>query len=343
MGTTYTIAAMGWRHSAATALNVTGVARLIEAWYGRSRLTVLAYHRIVDHTASGFVGFAGNVSASPEAFAAQMDLVGRRFNPVSIGDVAESLDGGRLPDRPLLVTFDDGYRDNHDHALSILADRSIPAVVFLAADHVGSVEPFWWDLVAWAFQTSRRSGGHLPLLGNRTWDDPHRIAAEWIRDAKQCDERGKQEAVVALTGILETPHAGSTFAEAHLTWDHVRAMQRRGIDFGAHTCSHPILTRVDRDRAGREITESVTKVGRETGVMPVGFAYPNGLEGDYDESTVAMLADAGIRLGFTLSPGPVRRRELVDNPLEIPRVYVHHTDTTAALAVKASGALRLLR
>ena len=153
---------MRWRNLAIRAFRGVGGLRIVGGWFGRHRLTVLAYHRVVDHTASGFLGFVQNASASPESFAEQMRVVAAEYNPVSINDVADAVEGRPLPDRALLVTFDDGYRDNHDLALPTLTEYSIPAVVFLATDHIGSDDPFWWDRVAWMFETKGPGEAKLP-------------------------------------------------------------------------------------------------------------------------------------------------------------------------------------
>ena len=147
--------AMRWRRLAISAFRAVGGLRIVGRWFGRDRLAVLAYHRVVDHAASGFVGFVQNASASPESFAEQMRLVAAKYNPISISDVTDAVDGRLLPDRALLVTFDDGYRDNYDVALPTLTEYSIPAVVFLATNHIGSDDPFWW--------ASRRSARRMTL------------------------------------------------------------------------------------------------------------------------------------------------------------------------------------
>jgi hypothetical protein len=102
------------------------------ALFGGRRLTVLAYHRVADPGHPGLDGYRRNVSATPEGFAHQMDYAAERFLPVSLEQVEAALDGGpRLPRRPLLVTFDDGYRDNLTTAWPVL--RAISARISLVA------------------------------------------------------------------------------------------------------------------------------------------------------------------------------------------------------------------
>lgn len=335
---------MGWRRAAIAAFHGIGGTRIVRRWFGRHRLTVLAYHRVTDHTRPGFKGFAGNVSASQTRFAEQMRWAARHLNPIAMRDVAAAIDGGdALPERPLVVTFDDGYRDNLTEALPILEDLEIPATVFLAIDHIGSTVPFWWDRAAWIFDAADDVDRPIPVVGKAANGSSRgEMATQWIDAVKTLPDGAMRDAVDELAAALEVDVDDWTFESMHLDWDDVRMMSDRGVDFGAHTCRHPILTRVDPDDAVEEISRSVRRVGFEVGEAPTAFAYPNGLEADFDERVVDAVADAGVPLGFTLLPGPARQREYRSAPLTIPRVYVHHHDDLARFAAKVSGVPRIL-
>jgi peptidoglycan/xylan/chitin deacetylase (PgdA/CDA1 family) len=63
---------------------------------------------------------------------------------------------------------------------------------------------------------------------------------------------------------------------AMLSWSQIREMQRWGIDFGAHTLTHPDLTRLPLDRAQAEVCESKAII-EDALAAPVNcFAYPDG-------------------------------------------------------------------
>jgi peptidoglycan/xylan/chitin deacetylase (PgdA/CDA1 family) len=329
---------MGWRGRLVNAFDRVGGTRALGRWFGRDRLTVLAYHRVADPHEPGFTGFIGNVSAIPDAFASQMAWVARNGNPVALADVVRALDGDRLPERPVLVTFDDGYLDNLDIASPILRERSIPAVIFLATDHVGTGSGFWWDRVAIALTAAERRPEHLPVIGAVEWGNPHRVARVWIEAAKRIGDDAKRDAIAELEAML-----GGTRPQppATLDWDQVRVMQASGVSFGAHTRTHPVLTSLAPDAAAREIIESLDRVAAETGTEVVSFAYPNGLAGDFDDGHTQVLGAAGVRIAFTLLPGPARWSEVVADPLRVRRVYVHHRDDAGRFAANAVGLGRL--
>lgn len=333
---------VGWKHTALSAVRRIGGLRLVEALYGRSRLTVLAYHRVADPDGEEFVGFRGNVSATPAEFEQQMSWVADRMTPVGIDRVAASLSGADLPDRAVLVTFDDGYRDNLTAATPILEAHGVPATIFLATGHIGTSEPFWWDRVAWRFATSPLREADLPLVGRRSWDDPDRMSSEWITAAKTRPEDDKRAAVARLDEVLGGGPAAAAFGSTLLSWDEVAGMLDRGWSVGAHTCTHPILTRVPTETVATEVGDSVGRVAEATGSPVLGFAYPNGQRDDFDATAREAVAAADVPLAFSLVPGPARPAEVRNDPLAIRRVYVHHGDDPVRFAAKTAGVPRLV-
>lgn len=331
---------MGWKHTALQGIRSIGGLRVIEAVYGASRLTVLAYHRVADPSAPEFRGFRGNVSATPEAFAAQMEWVAERMHAVTLEQVAAALDGEPLPARPVLVTFDDGYHDNLTAAAPILAACEVPATLFVATDHVSTGDAFWWDRVAVWFEARGPGSMSLPILGPRSWTASDAIASEWIEAAKLLDHERKEAAVEELRDALggdAEPGAGGL-----LSWSEVRALHAAGWSIGAHTCSHAILTRLPAERVAAEVRDSVERVRAEVGGAVLGFAYPNGQPGDFDGTARAAVAAAGVPLAFSLVPGPARAAEFRADPLGVRRVYVHHGDDDVRFAAKVAGVPRLL-
>jgi peptidoglycan/xylan/chitin deacetylase (PgdA/CDA1 family) len=338
---------MGLQRALASAAHRGGLFPAAGALFGSRRLTVLAYHRVADPGDPGFGGYCRNVSATPEAFREQMDYAAAHFHPVSLEQVAAALDGGpRLPVHPLLVTFDDGYRDNLTAALPVLRERGIPMALFLATGFVGRECPFPWDLAAWCFRHTARSGAKLPVVGERSWattGQREEIVGCWLEALKRVPEAAREEAMAALPECLGVEVPTGAFSGLCLSWGEVRAMAAEGVAFGAHTERHPILTRVPAERARGELAGSKQCLEDELGTPVTAFAYPNGGRGDLDASTARLLAETGFRLGFTLLPGPERWRSARRSPFTLRRVYVHHGDYLARFAAKVYGLPRLLR
>lgn len=330
---------MAWKRTILDGARRSGAFDLVGRAFGADRLIALAYHRVIDHTGPGFVGFAGNVSATPSEFADQMAWVADRFSVVSLDDVAAAAAGASLPDRAVLITFDDGYQDNLDNALPVLRRLGLSAALFVATDHVGTGKAFWWDRVAAFFVHRAGEEVDLPILGQARWDaaDAQSLAARWIAAAKRIPHDEMRAAVTTLTEGTDAADIGGLV----MSWDGAREMASHGVAIGGHTHTHPILTRVPIETAREEINRSRADVGREIGAAAIGFAYPNGGTGDFDDTVVRAVGEAGYPVAFTLLPGPTRRREIVADPLTIRRVYVHHGDGLSRLAGKMAGVPRL--
>lgn len=310
------------------------------AW-GRPWLTILTYHRITDPHAPGFDTFIPNVSATPQGFAAQMDFIQQHFRVVSVGEVLAWLRGGQLlPLNPALITFDDGYYDNFQYAFPILQQRRLPAVIYLATDYINSATPFYWDLIAYSFYHTTQTGADLPLIGPQQWSNVAGRTAVmrlWIDRLKTIPDQEKWSLVRQLPQILGVTVPAAAFAGLHLTWDNVRCMVAAGIDMGAHTQSHPILTRVSLEQARSEVVGSKAKIEAELGRPITTFAFPNGQPPDFNPELQAMLRQVGFEAAFTLRPGPTSLHEVRHTPLAIRRVAISHKDNLFRFAAKVLG------
>jgi peptidoglycan/xylan/chitin deacetylase (PgdA/CDA1 family)/glycosyltransferase involved in cell wall biosynthesis len=113
---------------------------------------VLAYHSISSLAGDRILREYG---VPPERFAHQLDrLLSTGWNFVDLDRFLDALAGvGSLPERAVLLTFDDAYADLLDAALPILSKRKLPAVVFAVADRIGGTNDW-----------RRREATELPLL-----------------------------------------------------------------------------------------------------------------------------------------------------------------------------------
>jgi peptidoglycan/xylan/chitin deacetylase (PgdA/CDA1 family) len=334
---------MGWKRSAADLARRTGAIRAVGARYGKRRLTVVGYHRIADADDPDLKGFAGNVSAAPEAFADQLDWLGRHFEVVGLEDVLGWLvDGAHLPDRAALITFDDGYHDNLDVAAPLLATRGMPATLFLTTGPTDGGPALYWDRVASVFAGTEPGEADLPVLGHRTWGtapDRCRTVHDFVYATKWLPP---EERTVALDRLEEAVgrDASEHIPGLYLDWDGVRSL--RGWAIGSHTVRHPVLTSIPAPEAAGEIAVSAGRITEETGRPVRSLAYPNGLTGDFDDGTAAAARSAGIDIAFTLRPGPARLAEVRADPLAVRRVCIGFRDGPGTFAAKAMGAFRML-
>lgn len=308
-------------------------------------LTVLNYHRINNAFREDFDTFRPNVSATSSDFATQMDHVSRKYNVISAAELAAFIKGRhQLPAHAAIITFDDGYYDNYASAYPILKARNLPAIIFLATDFIGSCKPFFWDLIAYCFFHTKKEQAQLPLLGVQSWAD--RTAGEVVMQRlievlKKISDTEKQKVIDQLPQILGVDLSDDSFKNIMMSWSDVKELSANGIELGAHTASHPILTRISLDNTSGELSKSKKRIEEEIGKPILSFAYPNGQSSDFNNEVVDRVQKAGFEIAFTLLPGPTRRITVIKNPLTIRRIFLSYTDSFPRFAAKMTGMDRI--
>lgn len=295
---------------------------------GPRDVAILTYHRVDEPGARPHL-HPGLISATPDAFEAQLLELTRRANPIGIDDLRAAMRGDRpLPDRPVLVTFDDAYEDFAELAWPRLRRLGIPATLFVPTAYPG--EPgrrFWWDRLSHALRTTDRStfevGGVIDHLDGET----ARLAT--FRRLRTLIKATPHQAAMALIDTwcadLGLPDAPSGV----LDWDALRTLAAEGVTIAPHSRTHPLLTRVDPDALAAEIDGSRSDLEREVGPVPPVFAYPSGA---HDDTVVRAVDRLGFELAFTTVRGLVDLRRPV--PLRLRRINVGTGTSLGALRLQ---------
>jgi peptidoglycan/xylan/chitin deacetylase (PgdA/CDA1 family) len=309
------------RHVGALAESLVGAAWMrwlmtLPLWRGA---LVLAYHRVLED-ASDTPFDPGVVSATPGALDAQLQLITRHFEVVSPG----ALEADGTAGRRVVLTFDDGYRDNYELAFPVLRRHGVPATFFLATGFIDRPKVPWWDELAWMVRTSPRDvlqagawlRGPLVLEGDR------RAAIDELTRTFKALPAARTEEFLDFCG--EAAGTGRSDAgggaDLWMTWQMAAELRDAGMVIGGHTARHPVLGRADEATQRREIEECRRRLQEELGVSMRYFAYPVGLPGSFDATTRRLLGHAGVTLAFSLHGGYVRRRPL--DPYDVPRASV---------------------
>jgi peptidoglycan/xylan/chitin deacetylase (PgdA/CDA1 family) len=267
------------------------------------RLVVVNYHRVLARPDP-------MLDSEPDvaAFRWQMELLARSFNVLPLHEALQLLDAGRLPPRAVCITFDDGYRSIHDLALPILKEYGLPATIFVTSGYLGD-RNMWNDRIIEAVQTLPAGQLDLSELGLGAY------SLSSLDDRKstlgRLTEESKYLIPAARNGLIARLEALVGDALAHglmLTPDMVVNLDREGIEIGAHTVTHPILTSLDDGSAKTEIIGSKEELETLLGKPVRLFAYPNGKVGmDFNDTHVAMVRASGYAAAFTTAIGPVTR------------------------------------
>jgi peptidoglycan/xylan/chitin deacetylase (PgdA/CDA1 family) len=287
-------------------------------------LPILAYHRVLDEPAGLFPFDEQVVSATPGDFRNQMRFVRDNFEVVSFDDLHRFETAGRpWPRRALIITFDDGYRDNYTNAFPILKELGLKATIFLATGHIGSGKPFWWDSVAFLVKNTRLTeiplptGPRLPSLnGNQSRREAIDILLGWLKKAPEAE---KNRLLAALPAILKVEVPAKLVRGTHLNWDEVREMSREGIEFGSHTVTHPVLANVSEKQLEIELSQSKRTIEARIGKEVLAFAYPVGGR-SFVRRTQEAVSRCGYRFAVSYLCGIAR--QMIGDRFALPRIHV---------------------
>lgn len=275
-------------------------------------LRVLAYHRVLSQLDETRYSFdAELVSARREEFDWQMAYVARHFHPVSCAQVADAINSGTaLPKRAVMVTFDDGFRDNYEVAFPVLRSHGVPALFFVSTGYIDSQEPFWFDWIVHVFLQTAESRVRLDAIDQTielgaTPQTRRAAALQLLRTLKRAPETKRLQVVEQLRQLTKVVMSPEALAQsAPMTWDHVREMSHAGMEFGSHTVSHPILSTIaDPALLRRELEDSKARLESETGRPVIAIAYPVGGPNAVNDEVLAATGQAGYRIAFTYQPG----------------------------------------
>ena len=238
-------------------------------------VAVLCYHGVLDDgVAEGPIPFQ-YLHIPVSTFDAHCRVIRECCDPISLDDWRTALHGGTpLPKRPVLVTFDDGYRSVLTKGAPILQQYGLPAAVFVCTGPMDTRRALWFDEVG-----QRDGEDAVEALKSRDYDAWKNAWAAG-QPLDECDPR------------------------ALLTSSELGALARvDGIEIGGHTVNHPILARAPRDVQREEIEGNLRAIAQWTGKRPRAFAYPNGRPGiDYNAVTIELLREAGVDVAFTTQP-----------------------------------------
>lgn len=269
-------------------------------WNG---VLVLGYHRIFDGRPSKF--HPGLYSATVEEFDWQLKLLARRFDLIGPHDVPAAAESRG---RSILLTFDDGYRDNYELAFPLLRRHRLRATFFLTTGFLDRPRVPWWDELAWMVQTSRQE----VLAGQQWWSGELRLAPgiqrkaiNFLNGVYGSLPGNRTEAFLDFCGAeAGTGRCDPTMgADLWMTWAMAAEMREAGMSIGGHTVNHPVLARLTPDEQRAEIADCRRRIEQQLGIRMHAFAYPLGLPGTFDEHTRAFLEREGVSVAFSFSGG----------------------------------------
>ncbi|MBU4009416.1 MAG: polysaccharide deacetylase family protein [Proteobacteria bacterium] len=212
---------------------------------------------------------------------------------------------GNLPRNAIVITFDDGYRDNYTNAMPVLKKYKVSATLFLSTGPPDDSKLLWHDLMFNAFSETKVS--EWRFMKKRYWlsniQSAKLAVTTFAKYIKKLDETERDSAIYQLYRDLAIDPKENKNETTMLTWDEVKVMADNGIEIGSHTVNHPILSRLTYGQQFMEISGAIKRIEEKTGIRPKVFAYPNGRLEDFNNDTLSILKRCGIRSAFTTEVG----------------------------------------
>lgn len=304
--------AKGWKKAVEGLLSRSGAAALAER-RRRPQTVILAYHNIVPSGERAVGDPSLHIDQSD--FGDHLDWLLERRRIVALEDAMRERDAGAPPDAAeIVITFDDAYRGTMTAGLEELSRRGLPSTVFVPPGLLGS-EGFWWDRLA--------SAGGRPLD-----PDVRRHALEGLT--------GRTPEVLAWAraeglAIGDVPDHARPVTEEELV-----SSLTTGTTLGAHTWTHPNLTRLDEDDVRRELGASRDWLRERTDRYRSWLAYPYGMVDDACQAVSEDLFDGAL---LVTGGAAVVKGSPVGPSHRVPRINVPRGLSLDGLALRLAGIL----
>ena len=236
----------------------------------------------------------------------------KRYSFISLKHYSEILNGvrGDCPSHPIILTIDDGYWDNYTYAYPILKKYSVPATIFLTTDFISKNVWLWSNKLEFILKKSQCKLFSFPL-GQQMFEFDvsdfggwHRAQLAIFKYCRTIDDEKRGNLLYDLSRHLGVHVPAQTQGDFRpLSWSEIMEMGKHRIDFGSHTLSHRILSRLSYQDLQQEITLSKQILESHINRKVDLFCYPGGGYDDFDERAIECLKNAGYSCALTTVAG----------------------------------------
>jgi len=246
---------------------------------------------------------------------------------VSLDEAYERILDADADRRFVVLTFDDGYRDNRVHAWPILERHNAPATLYLPSSFADGTGALWWVELERAIARQDTivldMGGELRRFDTSTdagKDEAFATIYWWLR---ALPDEGELRRICRDLAVAAGVDVESICAELCMGWDEIAEFAAEPlITIGSHTDSHIMLAKASAAVAREEMALGARKIEERLGARPIHFSYPVGDPGSAGPREFAIARELGFATGVTTRPG-VLFSEHRDHLASLPRISVN--------------------
>jgi len=263
-----------------------GVPKLIRELICRNKVTIIYYH-----------------NPKPNIFKKHIEYLSRNFVFISLNRLINAIrnkDWSKIPPKSLIITFDDGYKENYN-LIEIFKKYNIYPTIYLCSHIINTNRSFWWKT---GFPNSQK--------------------------LKYYDNNRRLKALTYVTGY--EPKLDGSKRQA-LNLKELSSMLRY-VDFQSHSRFHPILTTCDDKECKKEIEKSKDYLGKLLNKKIEHFSYPNG---DYNAREIEYLKNSGYISARTIDVG---WNDVNSDPYRLKAMGIEDNASINMLSVQVCGIFR---
>lgn len=301
---------------------------------------VINYHGLVPAEYKNLDPFLDGNLLHPENFRRQLRYLKQHYRILHPREFRASLENGSpLPARSIMITCDDGLLNTLTGMLPILRDEDLPCLFFVTGASCGPKPVMLWYEELYRIMRA----GFLPESLQLPSPQPHSTAsqgfpARWwnmVRAASKlsANERGEwMTRVRQAAGIdhaLQPETRWRLLNPAELT-----RLSGAGMEIGAHTVNHPVLSLCRDAEAWHEIKDCKAQLELAVGREVWAFAYPFGNAETVGEREIGLARRAGYDCAFL---NVERWNGASANRFAWPRIHVSLSTTLPEFAAHLSG------
>lgn len=283
----------------------------------RNKTIILMYHRVIKNPNNLIYDSAMYVT--PNTLEMHIRELKNYFEFIPMDSLT---DHSKIGKARCIVTFDDGWKDNYQHAFPLLKKNKIPASIFLTINLIGKRDHFWFHKVALLLNTaiSNSMQNEFAIYMSEKLGLKHVsfLNEDYLIEISAALKNKTPDAIESFIDNASKDMNLTLDSESELlNWNEISEMSGSGISFGSHTMNHAILTKVDDRALHNEIFESYKLLKERNINFSNYFCYPNG---NYNSKVIGVVEQAGHSGAITAELG-VNDRET--NRFSLKRVGLH--------------------
>lgn len=261
----------------------------------KPKLLILVYHRILPQVKFNPL----YTIISLEAFIKQIDILARKYPVISLRDAINQCQSGLAKSKTQVVlTFDDGYRDNYEIVFPILKQKGLAATFFLVTDYIDSNRPLWdWEIITIVNNDKTINCVRIEdkIIYQKDKESRLFFALRVFDKMKSMNTETRQKIIDFLKDNSKNNLLYGYTKDSCITWEQARKMSQDGMEIGNHSISHGSLSKIPLDEAKYEIRKSKEVIENNIKKPCIHFAFPFGSQRDYNQNLLDCVKNVGFR------------------------------------------------